>query len=154
MDCSSDWHSRADFSWIFRKSPGGALHQDCCWSGGALFHLGCKHTHTEEGLLIMQQWLWWTKIGGDRKWEMSTFKSACLAGVWNIVLETGPLALWHQYLRGEIQHWCCQSWFSLCSSHPFLWSRRIFYQAISLGSVTGGSFCFPPFLAPGEREQN
>lgn len=52
------------------------------------------HIHTEEGLLIMQQWLWWTKIGGDRNWEMNTFKSVCLAGIWNIiVLERRPLAL-------------------------------------------------------------
>lgn len=72
MDCFSNWHRRADFLWIFSKSPDGALHWDCCWSGGALFHLGYKHTHTHRGRIInnatatvMNQDRWWQKLGDE-----------------------------------------------------------------------------------------
>lgn len=42
--------------------------------------------------------------------------------------------------------------FSLGFSHPKLWCRSTFYQAIQLVSATGVSFLFSPFLAPEERE--
>lgn len=72
MDCFSNWHRRADFLWIFTKSPDGALHWDCRWSGGALFHLGYKHAHIHRGriinnaaVIVMNHDRWWQKLGDE-----------------------------------------------------------------------------------------
>lgn len=156
VDCSETDRAEQTSCEFFPNSQTESPPLRFCWSGGALFHLGYKHTHTHRGRLInnatvtvMNHDRWWQKVG-DEYIQIIVLgrymKYYCVRDGTFSTITSIPQARYPALMLSV------KADFFLGFSHPQLWCRSTFYQAIQLVSATGVLFLFSPFLAGGERE--